>query len=357
MPVSLTAARRALGRKLVAYEQGTTGIETAEGYAGTAEGSDANRAMVTSDLETTARSGAQPTASTDAWTGAWVYFPDLDPPVQRRVAQNGFAPSVLASSITDLEEDPEDVPKKTAVLYFERALVEPMEPDLVWEGHFRLPVLDQARLSGLHTIINRALRVMMIPDRISISGVSNQYRYDLTTHPWLEQGAQLAGTWDYETVSGTDPYPLPGRNRLRFDGQARYLILEGGHVPTGQTFYVDVYRPASSWIKTSSTWAASTVGLVNETDEAAVPLDPLVLVAAYHAAEVLELKDPRAPDVYWGRKKLEYAVAAAPYMKFGQAEHAPQRPARPGNVYGDDAGFLFRRSGGIRRGGGWSGWR
>lgn len=350
MPVSLTDARRALARKLVAYEQGKTGIEPASGttYTNIADGADAKRELVSSDLASTERSSAAPSASVDEFNFAWVYLPALATPVQRRVAKNGFKPSQAADDVTNSSGSDQ----KVGVLVFERALQAVLAANQIFEVHTRLPVLDADGLPGLHSCLNRALRTLRIPDRISIAGVSNQYRYDLSAYPWLVHEAQLAGTWDREEVSGMDPYGLPGWSRLRFDAQIPYLIIDTP-VPTGSTFYVDVYRPASTWIKVSSTWANSTAGLVNESDEANVSIDRLVLVAAYFAAEALAMKDPRGQEAFWLAKQQEYAQAARPFLEWGQPGlEAPPRQIA-GNVYGDSAAFLARRGPSARSGRGW----
>lgn len=348
MPVSLTDARRALAKKLAAYEQGKTGIEPASGttYTNVADGADAKRELVSSDLASTERSSAAPSASVDEFNSAWVYLPAL--PAQRRVAKNGFKPSQAADDVTNSSGSDQ----KVGVLIFERALQAVLAANQVFEVHTRLPVTDADGLPGLHSCLNRALRTLRIPDRISISGVSNQYRYDLSAYPWLTHQAQLAGTWDYEAISGMDPWGLPGRSRLRFDAQTQYLILDTP-VPTGQTFYIDVYRPAYSWIKVSSTWANSTVGLVNESDEAAVDVNILTLVAAYFAAEALALKDPRGQEAFWLAKQQEYAQTARPFLEWGQAGLESPGPYLAGNAHGDSAAFLMRRGPASRSGRGW----
>jgi hypothetical protein len=86
---------------------------------------------------------------------------------------------------------------------------------------------------------------------------------------------------------GGRPHPFPAGS---FDSirDADSLTLQiSPTLATGDAATLEVFRPGDTWIKVGATWALSTTGLVNETDECLFQPDLVVAVALVHAYEAL----------------------------------------------------------------------
>jgi hypothetical protein len=258
------------------------------------------------------RTAATTDTDADFYQGGYIYHPAS--PQQRRVVDNGFIDSVDADDVLNAGTS-------TQVGYFivGRDFGVAIPPDTVMEYHPLLPVLNADRLPGVHTLINRALRSMRWVRRISFTGNAGD-RYTLAAYPEITQDAQVAAAYMAESGSLTEPSSLYGGARLRWDGNTAYL-LTGQIQSSSQTFTVDFNIPASAWIETGGTWAASTVGLVNETDEAMPPVDQVVTVARYFAFDALSRYAPSEPDRQaWMYERDRAAVVARQMMHFQQPQ-------------------------------------
>jgi hypothetical protein len=153
------------------------------------------------------------------------------------------------------------------------------------EIHRLLPPDDDDGWTGLRSCINAALREMWTSQRVSITGVGSQPSYSLSTYEeWLDADAVLElrqAALDPTTnpvVTGTFD---PVRN-------ADSLTLQiSPTLPDGDASTLEVYRPLDTYIKVGGVWAASTTGLVNDSDEALFNVDLLLTVALVHAYESL----------------------------------------------------------------------
>lgn len=388
---TLTEGRRALARRPgFGYEVVTTGVETDGVYAGEASGDDARRVIVTTDLARQAVSGASTSdAQNDLYNAYWAYVPVTQ--AQRQVARDGYTPDADADDVTTLTGSDESV----AQIYVVRNFAAALEAGATVEFHGPAPVLDAGMMPGLHTFLRRAARAMVFRDRLSIVADGTR-RASMAAYPWIFEEGQLIGVFDAETTSGTDPTEMLGGGEFRFDAEVPYLSL--GQAPSsGTTFFVDVWRPRSSWIKArrtaratatvalttvsaiavsdggtgyddddppsvvvsgdgtgatavatvangvvtsiavtapgtgytaatvsvdapAGTWAASTVGPVNEDDDVFVDGDAWSLVAYYFACDALSQDNPRGEVSSWAKRRDRAALAAAPFMMW-------QRPA------------------------------
>jgi hypothetical protein len=239
-------------------------------------------------------------------------------PEQRQVARDGFSSNETASGVLSTG-GATVVGKVTCSRNFGAVL--PVATTV--EIHQKAPVLDELGTVGLHTWINKALQLQDVADTLTIAGVSNQYRYSLAAYPWITQEQQLIAVRGPEYVSGMDSDMLPGAGRIRIDADVPYLIIETP-VTTGQSFYIDIYRPRSSWIKVGGTWGESTVGLVNETDEATADLYPTVNIAWYLFCDAKAQESPPGDAAIWMGKRSEAAKVALPYLR-NQAMQAQSR--------------------------------
>lgn len=309
--VSLTDARRALARKPgLGLSVVRTGWESSGVYTGTPNLSDARRTIVTSDLVRMTVSGSSDTEPrSDFHDAAWAFDPAGG--AQRQLANQGYQGDVPASSVTDLSSNDDSV----AVVKTVRNFASVLAPNTLIEFH-AVPVTDADMQSGLHTYLNRAGRAMVFRKRLSFVGDGTR-RASLAAYPWLFDESQFIGVSDRETTTGTDPLPLTGGGEIRFDGEIPYLLLDQA-VTSGQAYYGDFWRPRSSWIRVAGTWADSTVGLVNETDEMFVDADRLADVAYYFLADALAQNHPRGEMASWSKIRDRAALRAAPYMMWSR---------------------------------------
>ena len=217
----------------------------------------------------------------NAFDGWYIY--GLESPIlgqQRRVAKGTFVNS-------------------TGQLTMSRNWSTPVSSGTDLELLTPLPAVSQDGSPGWRELINEALKTCWFLDRLSIAGVTSQLVYSLTSYAWLTRRDQIGPLYGPIT-SASDEIPLrwSGAARLRLDADTPKLEL-ATPVETGQTFFLDVLRPADTWIKVSGTWGDSTVGLVNESDEA-LPDESLVacVATAYAARALANLADPTERKVW-----------------------------------------------------------
>lgn len=323
MPSSLTGYRLACANHVpfigVTCTTGAQATPPAGSYVGTPDTADALRLVVSSDLADIGRTATMTDTASDWFQGGYVWIPSRGE--QRRISDQGYVDSVDA-------DDPLSAGGAVQVgaVYLNRNLATALAPGTAVEIHPLIPVLNADRLPGWHTLINRALRSMRWVRRIAFTGNAGD-RYSLAAHPEITHEAQVAAAYMAETGSNTEPSPLYGGASLRWDADAGYLIT-GQYQSSGSPFTVDFYIPASAWIKVGGTWAASAVGLVNETDEAMPPVDQVVKVAQYFAFDALSRYAPAEADrSAWMYERDRAAVIARQFMHFMQPEVKTSGPA------------------------------
>ena len=108
---------------------------------------------------------------------------------------------------------------------------------------------------------------------------------------------------------------MQGRAWIEPDGEKTYL-----HVPeavaAGAAFYAQVRPPAATWIRVGGTWATSTVGLVNETDEALPEVDRVTAVAYWQLCLRMSRKGPKPQQEEWSKEASMAAQVAAPFVEW-----------------------------------------
>jgi hypothetical protein len=312
----LLELRRWLARtKIRRYQQITAGVQASPpggayvGVAASALTLDAQRAIVSSDLAKSSLSGGQD-VRTDLYDGQYAYVL-TNPPEQRLVTLDGYTPRDIASSVTDQTTSPVAV----GYLILERNLGSVLPAGTVVELHTH-PPLDADGAPGLHTFINQALTAMRgMLRRITISTIPGQQAYSLAaygiTHQW--QLGQVLGL----SPSGQEPYSARGAARLRNDGGITSLVFAGG-APTVSTFYVELYLPRSAWIKHNGTWSLSTVGLVDDADEATGEVNEVALVAYYHYCQYRMIEADGTVNPTWANLARLAAKAARPFLEHGE---------------------------------------
>jgi len=275
--------------------------------------------VVSSDLVRLSVSGSVDAETrSDYHDAQWLYWPDQA--IQRSLANQGYQPQAMAGDVTDLGGEALPVATLRAV----RTLPALVPPQTRLELHAACPPLDGDQMTGLHTHLQRAARAMRFPFRLRLVSTGND-RLDLP-YTWLTHEGQLIGVFDQETVEGRDPVPLLGGGELRFDGQNAYLLMSRAPA-SGVTFYVDVYRPRSTWVGNGSTWLDSEVGPVLEDDEISVDLDQWVTVAYYFVCDSLSQSNPRGEIASWAKRRDRAAIRASPFMQW-QSPAVTQRHTR-----------------------------
>jgi hypothetical protein len=153
------------------------------------------------------------------------------------------------------------------------------------EIHRLLPPRDDDGWSGLDSLINTALRELWTTDRLAVTGVQGQASYSLAAwEEWLDPQAVLEFRGQ-AAAAGLNAFPAGSFDSIR-DADALTLAISPT-LATGDAATLEVFRPGDTWIKVGATWALSTTGLVNETDECLFQPDLVVQVALVHAYESL----------------------------------------------------------------------
>lgn len=176
-----------------------------------------------------------------------------------------------------------------------------------WEYSAKLPRIQHGQTPGLREIVNQALRKLWIEDRYTFTG-NGTYAYAVPA--WLTRAAQIGEVYD-TTVASLNPYRLE-KPKLRLDAEAPYLEL-GTMYSASQTFDVKLWIEGNRRLKIDGTWAYQTslrAGLVNDDDEALVPLDDFLPVALAMAYSALAWPHPGTRLDYWAEKAEAQKVLA-----------------------------------------------
>lgn len=220
----------------------------------------------------------------------------------------------------------------TGTLYVTRAFATEPLSGSAWEIYWRIPAIreDTIGRDGYRELINQALKLMVVPDRINVTGVTSQTKYtlDLSTHPWLRESGRIVNVWR-PTPNSTDLERIdPQSWRLIPDGETLILQLPATYA-TGDTFKLEVKRPANSRLKQSGTWqdqSSLSAGLSADTDEAIPSINDVVAVARELCFWEMVKNTPESEARFW-TSRAETAAREASLLKFARQE--PTEPHRP----------------------------
>lgn len=201
-----------------------------------------------------------------------------------------------------------------------------------WELLSVLPAIRAGDVPGLKEIINNALCKMSAVDFIAVSGVTDQLRYtlDRSTYPWITKQSIIKVWQPYTSTTMREPYTGPWTPLD--DAESLTLQFDGAPWRTGESFEIEVRRPANSRLKVSGTWTDQTstvAGLSAEADEALASVNDVVAAAlgeAYHAAS---LYGPEHQRAYW-QGLASAQRAAASMMAFAASDPREINPLRGG---------------------------
>ena len=105
--------------------------------------------------------------------------------------------------------------------------------------------------------------------------------------------------------------------RLRFHGEELFIEWDVTW-QQGHTWYLEVLRPAYSWVAAQTdwqtlgtTWAASTVGLEDDLDQCALDANEVAAIVHYLACRQLELYGPAQEKQHWKDERVRAAFIAS----------------------------------------------
>lgn len=211
---------------------------------------------------------------TSAQAYAWIYVPSATTPKQRRVTATG-------------------VNAGTGTITVDAAFGSAVSNGTVFEVHSLFPAQREsgadnsiAARPGLRELINQALRMILVPDVLAISLVTLQRDYALAAYPWLDRPERIVALREPNLdASTTRPSWRHYELREDVDGQTLHVPQPWRFSSGSYSASLQVLRPADTKIRVASVWSDSTVGLVNESDEAGPDVNAVVTVAsalAYH---------------------------------------------------------------------------
>lgn len=233
-------------------------------------------------------------ASTGRYDGAWIYNATTN---QQRQVKNGSY--VLATGQLTVTT-PWTAPSLGDAIYITWLCPSEVAP---FTG-------DSAYL----TFINKALRRIGHPDQITEPATVNHYV--TITRPWLDRPERLLRVRESAQIESGEVYDSGWRRpELEMLGTSPTLHLRTPFLTATGSLVLDVIRPADTWIKVAGTWAESTVGLVNETDEARPTLNEVTDVAILEVCQVLPWRSPGRPN---GPTEAMYKAA---YDRVSKMQH------------------------------------
>lgn len=172
------------------------------------------------------------------------------------------------------------------------------------------------------TIANRGLGRMMLSVPVTIA-VTTSDRYSMVSYPSIIRPEQLLEVREPSPISGRSPVPSDRGWKL-ITGKPPYLQTERPFLTATGNLEVEWMRQASTWIAIAGTWAESTVGLANESDQAIPTVEDWLPFGLEEALTVLIARSPGRPSAEWARllKQAQDDIARSPYRD-RSAEPAP----------------------------------
>jgi len=261
-----------------------------------------------------------PDLPTSALAYAWIYNPTSVYPKQQRVRKDGLTFGSGQINLADVIG--------TAFIN-----------STVFEVHTRMPAaretadgFGQATQMGCLECLNAGLRHIRTETTRALSLVSGQQDYAISD-AWLGHRGRLKDVREQDAFNGgtrstSRPWELRGGTGTRtFHVDAPYRFTSGA-----PTIDLVVERPADTAIKVSGSWTDSTVGVLNETDEADVEVSDWVTVAlvyAYSSLSAARSGPARQRYADLAQKQLAIARGLACYDTSQEIELPPAATGRP----------------------------
>jgi hypothetical protein len=195
------------------------------------------------------------------FAGGFVYVKTGDQAgQQRRILQEGY-------------EGPQ------GALRLSRPFSAPLQAGVAIEVTHPLPVRRHLTTKGINDIIGEALERLAVKARIPLTG-NDTRMYSLAAYPWLTRQEQTDGIYEYGYSGSPSTIYPPTRSshpyEIRTDGGT--ITLETARTyTTTETFYLSVFVPANRLVFDGVAWNYTTAGFAADTDQAAAPLQWVVV--------------------------------------------------------------------------------
>jgi hypothetical protein len=191
----------------------------------------------------------------------------------------------------------------------------PVEVDVQVEISRLLPHDDDDGWVGARSCINRALSELWSPQRLDVSGVDGQPSYSLSTYEdWLDPDA-VRELYAPAVDATLNPYARGGYDAVRAGGTLNLQVYPT--LAADDAASLEVFRPSDTFIKVGGIWGASSVGLVNDSDEHLHHPEVVVTVALAHAyASLASGPDGNRYDALAQRQRLKANV-----LKLNHLDH------------------------------------
>lgn len=284
-------------------------------------------AASSSNITLAATSDSTTNASAQKFNGAWIYAINQTTGVgqQRRVVPGGFVP---ASGILGIELNWSVTPTLS-----DEVEITHLFP--VGEGPTQIGGISPEDAS-YNSLINRALSMIVAPDRVGLAITTDQFYSTVAWVEWLDRPDRVVRNMDGSLaiwepgVRGGLPQNATWRGwTLRLDAETPGLEVNVPFSASSGTLYLDVMRPADTWVGTSGIWAESTTGMTNNFQEVRAPINDVVKVFKMLAIEALMARSPGRPSGNWAARYPSAVRDARSVRYFDRSQESMQAQSIP----------------------------
>lgn len=230
--------------------------------------------------------------TTDYYNNVWVIVTSTTSGLigqTRRIKTDGYAPATGIMTLTR---------------GFSSASTNGTEVEL----HGVLPPVAMGGMKGWREIINDALRECWAIDKLSIAPAnSTTYTHTLSDLPWIPDEDDFIEVWQRSTGAETDS--IVPEWRFEYNADAPVIELRKT-LSTADRLKPMVYRPMDTWIKVGNSWGNSTSGLVNDSDQALLPLEGMERIGKAIAYEYLATRGDHTNQEYYEKLAQRWRTRA-----------------------------------------------
>ncbi len=244
-------------------------------------------------------------ASAERFNGRFCYVVSgVGASAQRTVQSGGYVPGTGALTVT---------PTWTA----------PTSSLIALTGLSPIRPIEMESKTDYRSMVNRALRMIAMPERLSIVTSVATDTYATTAYPWLDRTERILSFEEGGIITGRHPRRCDWRNpKLVLDGVTPVIELD---VPFTGTLYVTSLRPQDTLVN----GADSVTGLVIETDTAVPDVESVTVIGKMLMLEVLMHRSPGYPNGNWSAMYPAAVRAARQVRYFDRTQQSPEASAIP----------------------------
>lgn len=183
--------------------------------------------------------------------------------------------------------------------------------------------------TSYNALINRALSMIVAPDRVGLAITTDQFYSTATWVNWLDREERLIRVLE-PGVRGGLPHDAAWRGiTLRLDAETPGLEVRRPFSSASGTLYLDVLRPADTWVATSGVWAEAMGGMTNNLQEVKATVNDVVKVARMLAIEALMARSPGRPAGNWAARYPQAVRDARSVRWYDTGQESAQAQAIP----------------------------